>query len=202
MTFKELKQNRISKTKKLLNKIKEKVDIYAEDIVKLNIELLKKENLDWTLIVDNYLDIIYKALEEVYILTLEHIRDIYDVEILEEKITEDDINKLTYSGDNLTLKQRINNHCKEYNKNTPTKERLLYDMMKILNTEAICVMNNLIANKIKFEYAAVEDDGNCCDLCSEYAEQDYVPIDNFEEPPYHPNCECIAVYFTSKEIKN
>jgi hypothetical protein len=46
MTFKELKQNRISKTKKLLNKIKEKVDIYAEDIVKLNIELLKKENLD------------------------------------------------------------------------------------------------------------------------------------------------------------
>lgn len=202
MTFKELKQNRISKTKKLLNKIKEKVDIYAEDIVKLNIELLKKENLDWTLIVDDYLDIIYKALEEVYILTLEHIRDIYDVEILEEKITEDDINKLTYSGDNLTLKQRINNHCEEYNKNTPTKERLLYDMMKILNTEAICIMNNLIANKIKFEYAAVEDDGNCCDLCSEYAEQDYVPIDNFEEPPYHPNCECIAVYFTSKEIKN
>ena len=53
MTFKELKQNRISKTKKLLNKIKEKVDIYAEDIVKLNIELLKKENLDWTLIVDD-----------------------------------------------------------------------------------------------------------------------------------------------------
>lgn len=202
MTFKELKQNRISKTKKLLNKIKEKVDIYAEDIVELNIELLKKENLDWTLIVDDYLDIIYKALEEVYILTLEHIRDIYDVEILEEKITEDDINKLTYSGDNLTLKQRINNHCKEYNKNAPTKERLLYDMMKILNTEAICIMNNLIANKIKFEYAAVEDDGNCCDLCSEYAEQDYVPIDNFEEPPYHPNCECIAVYFTSKEIKN
>ena len=78
MTFKELKHNRISKTKKLLNKIKEKVDIYAEDIVKLNIELLKKENLDWTLIVDDYLDIIYKALEEVYILTLEHIRDIYD----------------------------------------------------------------------------------------------------------------------------
>lgn len=202
MTFKELKVQRINKTKILLDLTKNIVDEYSEKIAQLNIKLLQTENLNWTSTVEDYLDIIYDALEKIYALTLEHIRKIYEIEILNETITEKDVNKLTYSDDNLTLEQRVYNHCEEYNENIPSKERLLYDMIKILNTEALCIMNNLIANKIEFEYAAVESDGGCCDLCSEYIDQDYIPINEFEEPPYHPNCECIAVYFTSDEIED
>lgn len=201
MTFKELKSKRINKTRKLLINVKEIIDEYAEEIAKLNIKILKVENPDWAMFIDNYLDIIYNSLEDVYSITLEKIREIYNIEILNEEIIEKDINKLTYFKDGLTLKQRIIKHCEEYEKEKPTKERLLYDIVKILNTEALCVMNNLISNKVKFEYAAIDNDEECCKLCLDYADEEYIPIDDFEEPPYHPNCECIAVYFTSKEIE-
>lgn len=201
MTFKELKNKRINETRKLLVDVKEIIDQYAEEIAKLNIKILKADNLDWITSVDDYLDIIYNSLENVYSITLEKIREIYSIEILNEEITQKNINKLTYSKDGLTLRQRIIKHCEEYEKDKPTKERLLYDMIKILNTEALCVMNNLISNKVNFEYAAIDNDGECCELCSDYANEEYIPIDDFEEPPYHPNCECIAVYFTAKEIK-
>ena len=201
MTFKELKKQRINKTQILLTDVKNIVDTYSEDIAKLNIKILKIDNPNWILFVEDYLDIIYDALENIYSLTLEKIKDIYEVEILNEEVTEESINNLTYSKDGLTLKQRIVKHCKEYEKEKPSKERLLCDIIKILNTEALCIMNNLISNKIKFEYAAIDNGNECCDLCSDYANEEYIPINDFEEPPYHPNCECIAVYFTLKEIE-
>ena len=203
MTFKEIREERLSKTEKLLNQVKEIIDEYAEEIAKLNIEILEQDKIDWFNYTEEYLDIIYNALEEVYSITLDFIRDVYNIEPIDEEITENDINNLTYKKDGLNLKQRILNHFNEYEENKPNKERLLYDFMQILNTEAMCVKNNLIKNKIKeeFEYGIIED-SNCCEVCSEYVSAGPIILDDIEEPPYHLNCECFITYYSSSEIED
>ena len=203
MAFKDIREKRLSKTEKLLNQVKEIIDEYAEEIAKLNIEILEQDKIDWFNYIEEYLDIIYNALEEVYSITLDFIRDVYNIEPIDEEITENDINNLTYKKDGLNLKQRILNHFNDYKENKPNKERLLYDFMQILNTEAMCVNNNLIKNKIKeeFEYGIIED-SNCCEVCSEYVSAGPIILDDIEEPPYHPNCECFITYYSSSEIED
>ena len=107
MAFKDIREKRLSKTEKLLNQVKEIIDEYAEEIAKLNIEILEQDKIDWFNYTEEYLDIIYNALEEVYSITLDFIRDVYNIEPIDEEITENDINNLTYKKDGLNLKQRV-----------------------------------------------------------------------------------------------
>ena len=202
MSFKEIKKQRVEKTLELQQKIKEKVDSYAEKIANDNIQLLKQENIDWDKALNDYLNNIYNCLEENYLITLENIRKIYNINITNTDINIKNILKLTYQKDGLTLEERITKHFNDYKNNKPTKERILYDELRILNTESLCVMNNLIRQKIKkdFEYGTIEE-SECCEFCQEWMDEGPLPISDFEEPPYHPNCECIPVYFTEKEIK-
>ena len=86
--FKKLKEKRISNTLKFLEKVKEIIDIYAEEIVKLNNFILEqegsfstKENLN------KYLDIIFKCFEDIYKETLTFIKDTYNIEIKQKNIS-------------------------------------------------------------------------------------------------------------------
>jgi uncharacterized protein YxjI len=85
--FKKLKEKRISNTLKFLEKVKEIIDTYAEEIIKLNNSILEqegsfstKENLN------KYLDIIFKCLENIYKETLIFIKDTYNIEIKQKNI--------------------------------------------------------------------------------------------------------------------
>ena len=90
MAFKDIREKRLSKTEKLLNQVKEIIDEYAEEIAKLNIEILEQDEIYWFNYTEEYLDIIYNALEEVYSITLNFIRDVYNIEPIDEEITEND----------------------------------------------------------------------------------------------------------------
>ena len=86
--FKKLKEKRISNTLKFLKRVKEIIDIYAEEIVKLNNFILEqggsfstKENLN------KYLDIIFKCFEDIYKETLTFIKDTYNIEIKQKNIS-------------------------------------------------------------------------------------------------------------------
>ena len=200
--FKKLKEKRISNTLKFLEKVKEIIDIYAEEIVKLNNFILEqegsfstKENLN------KYLDIIFKCFEDIYKETLTFIKDTYNIEIKQKNISWKDIEELVYKKDGLTLPERITKHLQEYDKERPTKERMLYDMLKIINTESLYFTNALIKNKVEFEYAMVEGSGDCCDICLDWIAAGIIPADEFEEPPYHPECECMAIGFFEDEVE-
>ena len=201
--FEKLKKKRVSDTLEFLDKIKEIIDIYAEDIIKLNNNILKKkksfatsENLN------KYLDIIFECFEDLYEENLLFIKNTYDIEVEQKNISWKDIEQLVYKKDGLTLSERINKHLQEYDKKEPTKERMLYDMLKIMNTESLHFINALLKSKAGFEYVMVEGSGDCCDICLDWIDEGVIPIDNFEEPPYHPECECMAVGFFADEIKD
>lgn len=203
MSFKEIKDKRVKKTLSLKEENKKIVDDYSEQIAKKNKQVLKEKDIKWDIEHDAYLEIFYDCLTDILANTWETIEDIYGVDTKKkESITTADIDKLTYSKDGLTLSKRLAKYFKEYSKHIPTIERMLYDLMRILNTEAMCVMNNGIRTKLKddFTYALVEE-AECCDICLDYMSEGLVLLDDFEEPPYHPNCECIAVEFTEEEAK-
>ena len=203
MSYKENKKERAEKTLILQNKVKGIVDKYSEDIANRIIVVLKQDEIDWDDEYDFNLNIFYTCFSDVYALVLKDIKDIYNIKDQDEdkEINMKELQELTYNKDGLTLEERVTKHFKDYMRNTPTKERFLYDMIRILNTESLCLMNNLINQKTKAEYAEVED-SNCCELCSEWADEGPIPIDDFEEPPYHPNCECVPMFFTKEEVED
>ena len=203
MSYKEIKKERAEKTLILQNKVKGIVDKYSEDIANRIIVVLKQDEIDWDDEYDFNLNIFYTCFSDVYALVLKDIKDIYNIKDQDEdkEINMKELQELTYNKDGLTLEERVTKHFKDYMRNTPTKERFLYDMIRILNTESLCLMNNLIKQKTKAEYAEVED-SNCCELCSEWADEGPIPIDDFEEPPYHPNCECVPMFFTKEEVED
>lgn len=204
MKYEELKKERAEKTLALQNKVKGQVDKYSEDVANRIIAVLKQDEIDWDHEYDFNLNVFYTCFEDVYALVSKTAKDIYkDIKDQDEdkEIDIKELRKLTYNKDGLTLEERVAKHFKDYMKNTPTKERFLYDMVRILNTESLCLMNNLIMQKINPEYAEIED-SSCCELCSDWADEGPIPIDDFEEPPYHPNCECIPIFFTKEEIED
>lgn len=208
MGFKQLKERRIEQTKKLLNNIKDNTDKTAKDI-KEYIKYFLSTNINWTIVTEDLTSFIYKSLKETYLASLQGLYEIYDISHPDRKkkvidIDREIIDNLTYQGDNLTVFERIQNHCEDYQVMDITSESTItYDMFKILDTETIFVMNNTIKNNIEktFEYAALEE-SECCEVCKTHIDKGAVPIKEFDAPPYHPNCECIVVFFTTDEINH
>lgn len=209
MSFKQLRKTRVEKTKNLLNNIKDKTDKTSKDIKEYVESFLQQDIINWDLVIEDLTSFIYKSLKETYLLTLNGLYEIYDISHPDKDkkvkdISREIIDNLTYQGDNKTVQQRIEEHCEDYQVMDITSDtRITYDMLKILDTETISVMNSTIKNETKseFEYAAVEETA-CCDICLDHMDEGVVLENDFEAPPYHPNCECIAVYFSAEEVEN
>lgn len=172
---------------------------YEVDVLK-NLDNLTEENIEFNQ--EKTLDIIYKCLEEIYKLILDFIEKNYPKAKINNRI---DLSILIWSEDGLTLEERIINHYKDWYKvikeNTSlipiVKRNLSYALVKIIDTESFQVSNGLLKEKLKDTAKYFENlNGDACGLCLEKAEYGIRPIKYLDdEPPYHPECRCMIVYY-------
>ena len=167
-------------------------------------------------------NLILDSLEKTYALTTAAVKEIYNIQ--DSKIENIDINKLTYSQDGKTLKDRLNQHYSaakekqsqfaivikevEPKKDDPVSNlnaaMFYYNerMFVILNTENTYISNYLLHSKLKkyASHAEVYGVGECMENdgspCEEWIKMGKIPIEDLVElPPYHPNCECEVIYY-------
>ena len=168
--------------------------------------------------VNQVFNLILDALEKTYSLTATAIKEIYNVQ--DNDIKNIDVSKLTYSQDGKTLIDRLNEHysiTKDKQKNsfkiqdkddtidTENIFAIYYEnrLYTILNTESINISNQILHNKLSqiCPYAEVYGYGECVEHdgspCEEWLKMGKVSINEIVElPPYHPNCECMVIYYT------
>ena len=150
-------------------------------------------------------DLINECLEKIYALIAKFVRTYYpDIEFNEENVA-----SLTWNEDGINLEERITSYIetsilemivllKEGKDIAQIKRLLEFQIVRILDTEAFLVMNKILENKLKkvSKYFQVLSD-NCCGGCENISEQGILPIHKLEKiPPYHPNCQCIIIYYT------
>ena len=150
-------------------------------------------------------DLINECLEKIYALIAKFVRTYYpDVEFNEENVA-----SLTWNEDGISLEERVVSYIetsilkmivllKEGKDIAQIKRLLEFQIVRILDTEAFLVMNKILENKLKkvSKYFQVLSD-NCCGGCENISEQGILPIHKLEKiPPYHPNCQCIIIYYT------
>ena len=150
-------------------------------------------------------DLINECLERIYALIAKFVRTYYpDVEFNEENVA-----SLTWNEDGISLEERVASYItasvlemiillKEGKDVTQIKRLLEFQIVRILDTEAFLVVNKILENKLKkvSKYFQVLSD-NCCGGCENISEQGILPIYKLEKtPPYHPNCQCIIIYYT------
>ena len=148
---------------------------------------------------DDLLDLIYKSLEKTYSQACKMVSDIYD--ITSKSI---DIKDLTYDGDGKTLDERVTNYIHElteyirscYKEKQPVdwekiKRNLHNRLLLILDTETQTVKIKVTKRKVEAhcEFGEVLP-GECCP-----GSGGIFPIDELDEPPYHPNCMCEVIYY-------
>lgn len=150
-------------------------------------------------------DLINECLEKIYALIAKFVRTYYpDIEFNEENVA-----SLTWNEDGINLEERITSYIetsilemivllKEGKDIAQIKRLLEFQIVRILDTEAFLVMNKILENKLRkvSKYFQILSD-NCCGGCENISEQGILPIHKLEKtPPYHPNCQCIVIYYT------
>ena len=112
-----------------------------------------------------------------------------------------ELEKLLYHKDGLTLNQRINNWFKE----EENEQILAYHMRLILRTETEQIIPRIIQTKLtrnKIRVEILEGGGECSTgICAEYADGEAYPEDEIELPPYHPDCECQAIFYDIDDLE-
>lgn len=153
--------------------------------------------------VDGLYDLMLELLIEVYSITSKTIRDLYEgIDI--DRLTDEEIMNLTYSADGKELRDRIEEHYDNVMKRIEgeRKDYLLHRMMLIVNTESLTVSNGILYKKLAKHATYAEVVNKDEDVCWEHEECEYwlskgkIPVDELTElPPYHPDCECMVIYY-------
>ena len=79
------------------------------------------------------------------------------------------------------------------------KDTLIYNMMRIIDTESITIANQMLKKRVSKIYKFGQIIGDGCPSCIPRTKK-IVPVEELDWPPYHPNCCCIAVLYTEEEI--
>lgn len=150
-------------------------------------------------------DLINECLEKIYALIAKFVRTYYpDVEFNEENVA-----SLTWNEDGISLEERVVSYIqtsvlemiillKESKDIAQIKRLLEFQIVRILDTETFLVVNKILENKLRkvSKYFQILSN-NCCGGCENISEQGILPIHKLEKtPPYHPNCQCIIIYYT------
>ena len=172
---------------KLYTTIRDKVDKDKEDLYKA-----LKKNFDEDLAVK----LIYASFESSLSLILSKIKNYYKTYKKDIII---DLEKIFYNNDNQTLEERIHKWFQLYDKDQLLI--LFYHLCLILDTETERLIPLVIKAKTDCEYVVIF--GNPCDcdgLCAEYCDEEpHLEVDT-ELPPYHPSCQCEAIFYEKKDI--
>ena len=156
-----------------------------------------------TQFIDGMYDLMLELLIEVYSITSKTIRELYDgLEV--ERLSDEEIMKLTYSDDGKELRDRIEEHYDNVMRriDSERKDYFLHRMMLIVNTESLTVSNGILHKKLAKYAVYAEVINSDDDICWQHKECEYwlskgkIPVDELTElPPYHPDCECMVVYY-------
>ena len=183
------------------NSISEKSEETLEKISKLINKHLK--DYSRSKFIDEMYQLMLELLSEVYSVTSSTIRELYEgIDI--DRLTDEEIVGLTYNADGKELRDRIEEHYDNVMKRAKNdrKNYLLHRMMLIVNTESLTVSNGILHKKLAKHAAYVEIINKDDDVCWEHEECEYwlkkgkIPVDKLTKlPPYHPDCECMAIYY-------
>lgn len=148
------------------------------------------------------IDLLYTFLTNDLSIILNHLSNIFQSYDNNTIIKLDD---LLYNKDNKTLEERIEYWFDIY----PDPEKNIYNLFNklclILDTEKQNLVPASMKQKIKDrKYAMVYMTGGDCTngICEDYADEELHPIDEIEEPPYHPNCMCEVCEFELQDLIN
>ncbi len=194
------REEKIQAHQNLTNKIISKETEIAENITENIINFYDNEDTDWDGLCDNIIALMYISLKQTYQITSQEVENIYNVEIdLEKNIKKEDIKSYLYNKDNLTLEDRVKKHIQDAkDKKEYTQENrnvLIFKEVRVLDNETLVLSHKLLKNlvKEKVEYGMVVGGGGCNRACCEEGNE-WKPIDEIDEPPYHPNCTCEIIY--------
>lgn len=197
----------LNEYKKMRQNIFNSKDKHLEELFKYIKTYFSKDKSLWNWetfypVVEN---IIYDSLTETYTITAESAKKIYQIKF-NETIDKDTLEKLTYSKDGKTLKERILNHYENAVKRENPTNYFYNRLVLIMDTETLYASNHVIHGKLKKYATHVEIIGSpeCSDenegLCEYYISKGKMPIEELDElPPYHPDCECEVIYYIDKE---
>ena len=195
------KEEKISAHQKLTDKIISRETEIAEDITEEIINFYDKKSENWNNLIETIISLMYISLKQTYQITLQEAKNIYHIENnLDKKITEEDIQPYLYNKDGLTLEERIEKHILEAKEkesyDQDDRNVLIFKEIRVLDNETLVVSHKLLkdAVKEKVEYGMVVGGGGCNRSCCSEGSNEWKPIDEIEEPPYHPNCTCEIIY--------
>ena len=153
-------------------------------------------------------DLLLDMLEEIYELTSRYIRDIYgdDVVYPPSQIK-------FFDKDGKTISDRLNRWFNPYNKESQINKDFIktttaavakidqISMTEALNQMELVKFDKLfgLCDRFTIENYDEEDDCGHIPSCDQYWTEIYRPNEDgtspIPPPPYHPDCECYAVYY-------
>ena len=200
-------QGRINSHRQLDRVLLRKETAIVEEITKLIVAFYRSpERGDWKALYSTALDLIYISLKQTCSLTAETIPKIYDIEQYEGgEFTKEKIDKYTYNKDGLSLSKRVERAINKAESSIFTEHNrdiLIFNLTRILDNETLVVSHKLtraIMLEEKVEYAMIAGGNGCGRECCTGIDTGWHPIDEIDDPPYHPNCQCILVYLDPEE---
>lgn len=139
------------------------------------------------------IEIFYESAEDVVKNVLTKINKSYPINI-------NPANYKFFDADGKTPEDRIHRWVNEIKEN-PTL--LFAKFMLILDTEKNNITYQVIKNKINSNEVMVEIIGEldeCNGGCDKYNDGKPHKLDEVEYPPYHPDCECEAIFYIPDEV--
>lgn len=180
-----------------MHKIEKSENQYLEELA----SIITKDEATLT---SDLTDKVYEGLEKTYAIIAKQLREIYGIYF--KPATSQELHNLCYNRDGKTISERIAQHVEDYkaSEDNPIRSvNLLYDMQRILHTDNVCVVNNLIYNKLKDEAQAVKVLGSGgCETCDCSTKWGTYSIESFQAdetnlmPPFHPECSCFIIMVT------
>lgn len=192
--------------KEIFDKETEIVEVITDTIINFYQNKENNNKDEWNNLYDKIVSYMHISLVQTYKITMKKISEIYDFISRKDtsKIKYKDIEQYTYTGDGLTLEKRILKHIKTAKSRDFTKankDALISKEIRILDTETMHVNQKSIKaemKKKKVEYVCLFPGGGCDrDCCNAFIEE-WMPIDEIEDPPYHTNCKCFITYSDSE----
>ena len=194
---KQIRQKRIQQFNHLYNIITSNLDYYYGLIYK---EIKKMTENNKVKTKNRVIELILDSLKETKFLTERELKKIFPKSYEIQNI---EIQNVLYKQDGLTLTERID---KWFNQ-TKRKEELSYQMTRILDTQTYHIVPIILKEDLKRKndekvYVEIISNEDCnSGICLDYADGEAHLEDDIDLPPYHPNCECQAIYYQSNEIE-
>lgn len=172
---------------------------WANEIEDTINDFYEKKMQKWKQLTNDIIDIMYNSLKETYKTTIIEGSKIYpDIsDDIPEDITNEEIDKYTYDKDDTTLPERIKKYIVMASKEEIPRSTLIYREKKILENETKIVSHKLLRKRleeIKIEYGMVIPGRGCDRECCNESVEEWMPIDEIDDPPYHPSCTCEVIY--------